>query len=228
MKRRSTLLAGVAALVLAAGCGSSGSSSSTTTTGSQSHTPVTLTVWHLYTGDEGQAFKDGLKGFEKQYPWIHLKLVLQPNTDNDTFDPNLIQAIHGGDAPDVAVSFTPSYDAQWCSSGLWLDLSSYMQQSGISTSEFAPATLDYTSFQGKQCALPSLTDSFGLYYNTDMFKKAGITSPPKNLTELETDAKRLTVKNSGRLDQDRRLRAARPVEPAGHLRHRQRVRRQVV
>lgn len=195
MKRRCTLLGAVAALALATGCGSSSSSSSSTNTGSQSHTPVTLTVWHLYTGAEGTAFKDGLKGFEKQYPWIHLKLVTQPNTDNDTFDPNLIQAIHGGNAPDVAISFVPSYDAQWCSSGLWLDLKSFMQQSGVSTSEFAPATLEYTSFGGKQCALPSLTDATGLYYNTDMFRKAGITSPPKTLTELENDAKKLTVRN---------------------------------
>lgn len=195
MKRRSTLLAAAAAVVLAAGCGGSSSSSSSSNSGSQSHTPVTLTVWHLYTGAEGQAFKDGLKGFEKQYPWIHLKLVVQPNTTNDTFDPNLIQAIHGGNAPDVAISFAPSYDAQWCSSGLWLNLTPFMQQSGVSASDFAPATAQYTSFAGKQCALPSLTDATALYYNTDMFRKAGIAGPPKTLSELEADAKRLTVKN---------------------------------
>ena len=40
--------------------------------------------------------------------------------------------------------------------------------------------------------LPSLTDSFGLYYNKDMFAKAGITSPPKTMTELMDDAKKLT------------------------------------
>ena len=194
MKQRSTLLAAAVAVALAAGCGgSSGSGSSSS--GSQPHTPVTLTVWHLYTGAEGQAFKDGLKGFEKQYPWIHLKLVVQPNTTNDTFDPNLIQAIHGGNAPDVAISFTPSYDAQWCSSGLWLDLTPFMQQSGVSASDFAPATKQYTSFGGKQCALPSLTDATGLYYNTDMFRKAGIAGPPKTLSELEADAKKLTVRN---------------------------------
>jgi multiple sugar transport system substrate-binding protein len=35
-----------------------------------------------------------------------------------------------------------------------------------------------------------------LYYNTDLFKKAGLTDPPKTLTELEADAKKLTVFNS--------------------------------
>ena len=65
----------------------------------------------------------------------------------------------------------------------------------MSISQFAPATISYTSFGGKQCALPSLTDAYGLYYNKKMFAKAGITSPPKTMTELAADAKKLTVRN---------------------------------
>ena len=30
-----------------------------------------------------------------------------------------------------------------------------------------------------QCALPMLTDAYGLYYNTDLLAKAGIIEPPK-------------------------------------------------
>ena len=43
-------------------------------------------------------------------------------------------------------------------------------------------------------ALPVLTDSYGLYYNKDMFAKAGISGPPKTMTELMADAKQLTVR----------------------------------
>ena len=56
--------------------------------------------------------------------------------------------------------------------------------------------LTYTNFAGKQCALPSLTDAYGLYYNKQMFKDAGIASPPKTMDELMADAKKLTVRNS--------------------------------
>ena len=38
-----------------------------------------------------------------------------------------------------------------------------------------------------------LADTYGLYYNKDLFKKAGITSPPKTISELTADAKKLTV-----------------------------------
>ena len=92
--------------------------------------------------------------------------------------------------------FGPDYVGQYCSSGLWQDLTPFMQKDKhVSISQFAPATITYTNYGGKQCALPSLTDAYGLYYNTAMFEKAGITSPPKTMDELMADAKKLTVKN---------------------------------
>ena len=193
MRRRYGVLAAVGALALAAGCGGGGSSSSGSSGGA--HTPVTLTVWHQFAAEEAKPFADALSGFRTRYPWIHLNLALQPNPDQDTFDPNLIAAIKGGNAPDVAIGFTPSYAGQYCSSGLWEDLTPFMQQDHMSIKQFAPATLSYTDIAGKQCALPSLTDAYGLYYNTAMFRKAGITSPPRTMTELAADAKRLTVRN---------------------------------
>ena len=58
-----------------------------------------------------------------------------------------------------------------------------------------PAVADYTSFAGSTCALPFLTDAYGLYYNQDMFDKANITEPPKTMSELIDVAKKLTVFN---------------------------------
>jgi multiple sugar transport system substrate-binding protein len=53
----------------------------------------------------------------------------------------------------------------------------------------------YTQYKGKRCALPMLADTYGLYYNKDLFKQAGITSPPKTMSELAADAKKLTVRS---------------------------------
>jgi multiple sugar transport system substrate-binding protein len=188
------LLLGVT--VAAAGCGGSNSSGSGGSSGSSgSHTPVTITLWHLFGGEEAPVFKKALAGFHKQYPWITVKAVVQPNTVDDTFDPNLINAIKGGNPPDVALPFGPDYVAQYCTSGLWQDLTPYMQRDHVNIADFAKAAVSYTNFGGKQCALPSLTDAYGLYYNKDLLAKAGITSPPKTMTELMDDAKKLTVRN---------------------------------
>ncbi|HEV8450725.1 MAG TPA: hypothetical protein VGQ45_04780, partial [Gaiellales bacterium] len=90
--RRTRLLAlsSLAMLVVAAGCGGgSSSSSSSGPAGTIDKTPVTITMWDLWSGEEGKPFNDALKGFTKKYPWITVKQIVQPNTPNDTFDPNL-------------------------------------------------------------------------------------------------------------------------------------------
>ncbi len=194
--RRLGLRLGAVALALAvAACGGGGGGAASSGGGSTSHTPVTITLWHLFGGEEAPVFAKALAGFHEQYPWITVKPVVQPNTVNDTFDPNLINAIKGGNPPDVALPFGPDYVAQYCTSGLWQDLTPYMQRDNVDISSFAKAAVSYTNFGGKQCALPSLTDAYGLYYNKDLLAKAGITSPPKTMTELMDDAKKLTVRN---------------------------------
>ena len=184
------------ALVFAAtGCGGGSSSSSASSQPlSTDKTPVTLTLRHPWTGDENKLFEQAIGNFEKKYPWITVKTIGYP--DSDTFDQQIvIKTINAGDPPDAFLSFGPDYVGQYCSDDLWIDLTSYMQRDGLDINDFAPAAISYTNFDGKQCALPSLTDAFGLYYNKDMFKQAGISQPPKTMTELMADAKKLTVRN---------------------------------
>ncbi len=136
----------VAALVVAAGCG--GGSSNSASSGPSSaidKTPVTITMWDLWSGQEGKPFNDNLKAFTQKYPWITVKQIVQPNTANDTFDPNLINAINGGNPPDVAMPFGPDYIGQYCSTGLWQDLAPNMKADGISIDDFAKAAITYTN-----------------------------------------------------------------------------------
>ena len=60
---------------------------------------------------------------------------------------------------------------------------------------FPAATLVYTQYAGKQCALPLLVDAYALFYNKKMLADAGITEPPKTMSELTAEAKKLTVRN---------------------------------
>src|SRR4249919_2001123 len=71
-------------VVVAAGCGGSSGSSSTsggTAAPSEDKTPVTLTLWHPWTGDEKKIFDQQLKVFEAKYPWITIKAVGFPDSD---------------------------------------------------------------------------------------------------------------------------------------------------
>jgi multiple sugar transport system substrate-binding protein len=176
-----TLLA-VLVLTLFAGCGSS--KKSTTTSG-----PVKLTIWVGWSARELGIFKDVVAGYTKLHANVTVTVRGSVNDDQ------IIAAIRGGNAPDVVSSFTSSNVGAFTSSGAWIDLGPLLKKSNIDTSIFTPATMYYTQYKGVRTALPLLADTWGLYYNTAMFTKAGITGPPKTISELVADAKKLTVRN---------------------------------
>jgi len=200
MKRPAALLALIVVLALAAGvvagCGSSSSTTNTTPAAtSTSHTPTTITLWHVWTApSEVKAFKTALAGYKQQYPWLTVKVVGFP--DSATFDQQIIKAINAGNGPDVVVSFGPDYVGQYAHDNLLIDLKPYLQRDKVPSDQFAPAALTYCQFEDKQVVLPVLTDAYGLYYNKTMFAKAGISGPPKTMDELMADAKKLTVRNA--------------------------------
>jgi multiple sugar transport system substrate-binding protein len=185
------LLAALAVfVVVGAACTAGGGDEAPATVNpSGSHEPVKLTIWGAWTGRELRQFNQIFDGFTEKYPWITVESV------GGVGDQKIINAINGGQPPDVVLSFTLDNVGQFCASGAWQDLTPYMQQTNFDLSQFPEAALQYTSFSGSQCALPFLTDAYGLYYNQDMFDEAGIKEPPKTLSELEADAKKLTVFN---------------------------------
>jgi multiple sugar transport system substrate-binding protein len=170
-----------------AGCGGSSSSSS----GS-----ANLTLWTGFTDRELGVMKDVVADFEKEHPDIHVKVV------GGISDDKIVAAIRGGNAPDVAHSFDAgAYTGAYCSNGAWIDLADYMQKDGLSDDVFPEVPREYSQFEGTRCALPMLADAYGLYYNKDLFAKAGLDGPPENVSQLMDYAKKLTVRNpDGSLD----------------------------
>jgi len=180
-------------MLLAAACTAGGTQSpaSPIATGG-SHEPVTITFWTGWGADthEFPSLLKVLDGFHQKYPWITVKAT--PGIDDDA---KIFAAINGGNPPDAVASFRPDYIGKYCSSNALVDLGPYMKQSNITTSVFPPSIMNYIPYKGEICALPLLTDTFGLYYNKDLFAKAGLTDPPKTLSELADMAKKLTVRN---------------------------------
>ena len=183
---RRVAIAGLVLLVLSAGviagCGGSSESSS----GS-----ADLTFWTGFTDRELGVMKDVIADFEKTHPDIHVKVV------GGISDDKIVAAIRGGNAPDVAHSFDAgAYTGAYCSNGAWIDLADYMTQDGLSDDVFPEVPRQYSQFEGTRCALPMLADVYGLYYNKDLFAKAGLDGPPQNVSMLMDYAKKLTERNS--------------------------------
>ncbi|WP_367041958.1 ABC transporter substrate-binding protein [Streptomyces sp. Je 1-332] len=155
--------------------------------------PVTLKFWHGWsTPGEVKAVDDSIARFEKLHPNIDVQAT------GNVSDATVNQALRaGGDkAPDVVSSFTTNNVGQYCDSGMWADLDPFMKKTGLDKRKTFPKTLlDYTSYQGNQCALPLLADAFGMYYNKDAYKKAGIERPPRTMSEFEEVSKKLTIRD---------------------------------
>jgi multiple sugar transport system substrate-binding protein len=185
--RRLTAVMVVLLLALAAGaCGGSDESKSTSSGGSGD-----ITFWTGFTDRELGVMKDVVADFEQAHSNIHVKVV------GGISDDKIVAAIRGGNAPDVAHSFDAgAYAGAYCGNGAWIDLADYMKRDGVSEDIFPAVTQTYSKFEGTRCALPMLADAYGLYYNKDMLAKAGLSGPPKTVTELMDYAKKLTVRNA--------------------------------
>jgi multiple sugar transport system substrate-binding protein len=182
MKRVATAVGVVTALVL---CVGSASARPTQASG-----PTKLTIWVGWSaGHELIEFKKIIAEYDKKRPNVTVNVVGGINDDK------IISALRAGNAPDVVSSFQSNNVGVYCPSGGWIDLNPYLKRDKIDVNQFPAGPRYYTAYKGIRCALPLLADTYGLYYNKDLFKQAGLKAPPKTFSELVADAKKLTKKN---------------------------------
>jgi multiple sugar transport system substrate-binding protein len=191
MKRVVTAVAALAALALVATAvaGVSRDTSTTAPAARSASDATSLTVWVGWSARELNEFKKVVAEYDRGNANVSVKVVGGINDDK------IIAALRGGNAPDVVSSFTSANVGIYCPSGGWIDLDPYLKRDKISTGIFPAATMYYTQYRGKRCALPLLADVYGFYYNKAMFKAAGLTRPPRTLGELTAYAKKLTKRN---------------------------------
>ena len=127
--------------------------------------------------------------FHQIHPNITVNIEQIPAEQEQT---KLTTEIAGGNAPDVAYVDNGTVGA-FAPRGAVVNLDDYMKKS-LSTprSDFVPAFLKMTSYHGSVYGLPMDAESTGLFYRTDLFQKAGISSPPKTWAQMNADAAKLT------------------------------------
>jgi multiple sugar transport system substrate-binding protein len=179
-RRRTLALASAASIALftLAAC-SSGSGGS----GSSSSAPTTLTETDYYTGapQTGQiagvlnacGAQAGVKIVREQVPRTQLV-------------PKLLQDAAARSLPDLVLVDNP--DLQQLASTGGLDS---LSANGLSTTGLYPSIVAAGSYQGQTYGIAPGVNDLALYYNKDLFAKAGLT-PPTTWAELSTDAKALT------------------------------------
>ncbi|MGE6257138.1 ABC transporter substrate-binding protein [Heyndrickxia sporothermodurans] len=150
---------------------------------------VEISFWHGYTEKDATGFNERVEAFNKSQNKIHVKIIGNQNAEKQ------LTAISGGNAPDIV-------QTQWNNIGPWADagavqeLDENIKKDQFDTSKIIPAALERMVIKGKTFGLPvTMSMSSNLMYNKEVFKKAGITTPPETLEEMMEVAKKLTIKD---------------------------------
>ena len=188
---------GTAAALAIAGCSSS-SSSAGGSTSSSSSAPAQLTVWRMGGSVPSQvAWMNGVVAqFHKDFPAYantKVNVVWVPWTSRTTDWNNALAS--GKNAPDITELGNTDTPTE-ASLGVLANVSSYVNswsaKPGLVTGMLANDTQN-----GSVYAVPWFGGVRGVWYRTDQFTAAGISSPPATWAELVTDAQKLVAKFPG-------------------------------
>jgi len=160
-----------------------------------------LRFWNGFTGPDGKTMERMVAQFRRENPDIDVRMQIIPW---GTYYDKLTLALAYGGAPELFIMHADRLP-EFASFGALRDLTDLYAaaQPGFGAGMFAPNPWAATFFKGGQYALPLDVHPIGLYYNTDLFKRAGIVDsrgealPPANWDEFLAAAKALTVDHDG-------------------------------
>ncbi|UJW86888.1 ABC transporter substrate-binding protein [Devosia sp. SL43] len=150
---------------------------------------VTLKIWSIDGNDRVGIADTFSKEFDEANEDIVVEYRIVPFDDlvNET-----LRAFATGNAPDI-VSFDNPDFALFSSRGAMLDITDRIAASEVIKAEnYFEGPLNSVTWDGKYFGIPKYTDTIGIFYNKDLFAKAGITEPPKTWAEFAEYAEKLT------------------------------------
>ncbi|MEU6390947.1 extracellular solute-binding protein [Streptomyces sp. NPDC046939] len=161
------MLAGLSALVAAAGLSACSSSSSDDgKAGSGGRTGID--VWLMRDSVSADFQKEFEKGFEAAHPDIDVRIQIQ---EWDGIGEKVTAALASNDAPDV-IETGNTQVAQFAQSGGLLDLSDKVGELG--GEDWLKGLAEPGAYEGKQYGIPYYAANRVVIYRTDLFEKAGV------------------------------------------------------
>ncbi len=168
-------------------CGNASTTSSDATSSSGGKAEVEFWTMQLSPKFDDY-FNTLIADFETENPNVAVKWVDVPWSDMET---KILAAVSAGNAPDV-VNLNPNFASQLASKGAWLTLDDKL--SPAEQAVYLPKIWEATQLDGKSFGFPWYLTARVTLYNTDIFKAAGVTEPPKTFEELATVAKQVKDK----------------------------------
>lgn len=157
-----------------------------TTAGSafaQSGEAVTL-KWALWDWDKVAYYKPLIEAYQAKHPNVKFEPI---DLGSQDYQQMISTQLTGGskDIDIVTVKDVPGY-ANLVRAGSISDLSGFMKEQKVDPAPFG-GLIEELTIDGKIYALPFRSDFWVVYYNKDIFDKAGVTYPTNDMTWAQFD-----------------------------------------
>ena len=136
--------------------------------------PITITIWHAWSGAELDTLNDAISKYKNSHPNITIKQLQVPF---DQLKNKFHTAAASGGGPDILVG-----PAVWISdftkANLIAPMDSYVDSDFLS--HYLKSVISQVTYNGKLMAMPESAECVALIYNKDMVKDL----PPTNTQEM--------------------------------------------
>ena len=156
-----------------------------------------VTFWHSLSGSDGQTVETMAQEFNTAHPGVTIKPVFVGEYGDAVT--KLQAAIPAGRQPDLVMLEITRYGL-FAERGALEPLDSWFAKSPEVRQRLLPFALDAASYHGKLFVLPFNVSTPLMYFNKDLFRRAGLdpAAPPRSWTELQAAAEKLTRREGGR------------------------------
>lgn len=146
---------------------------------------VTTLKWALWDIASTTYYEPLIKAYEAAHPNVKIEMLDLGSADFMTM---LGTQLSGGDSSIdlVTIKDIPGYN-NLVKKNLLMDLNDKIKSAGIDLSLYG-GTTDQISVDGKLFGLPFRSDFWLIYYNKDLFDKAGVAYPTNDMTFAQYDA----------------------------------------
>ncbi len=148
---------------------------------------ATLTFWNGFTGPDEPTVQTLVDRFNGSHPSSTVAMNVMPWADLTT---KLLAASAVGQGPDIA-AFHLQYLPQYVQSGLVAPVDDIYGH-GITPSSVPPDLLRSLKIGGHYYGAPANYATLMLYWNKDLFRKAGLSGAPTTVAQWQTDAVKLS------------------------------------
>lgn len=157
---------------------------------------IVVRYWEKWAGVEGRAIRELVDRFNATEGRARGIWVSYNEISN--IEQRLLIAIAGGDPPDLA-GLVDSRIPQYAEQSALLPLDGLVRDAGIAIDSFKPIWAELCRYEERLYGLPSTPFTIALYYNRELFRRAGLNPdlPPRTTAEVSAYAERLTVFDAG-------------------------------